>query len=560
MCWSQTLNFRKHSTYYRVSRIQLNSHVILTPVAIISPAQLASVPLKSPPHAAAETQISATKSRVFWGVSKRMKLLQTLVLRPLARDPLRTCLTILAVALGVAVVIGIDLAGNAAAGSFQSSLTTLLGTTDLQISANGSLDETLITKLTQLPIDARFSPVLEAQLLTSTGVSIDLFGVDLIAAAQETSQPAGTATPDALSLSTALARRLHLTSGTRLTLRLPTGPQTFRVSRLIDSKDSEFAILDIATAQQILNRYGKLDRIDVFLAPRQDFSTAAKAIRAALPTAVLVDTPGTRASENQRMLRAFRWNLRVLSYISLVVGAFLIYNTISISVVRRRPEIGILRAIGAARVHIFFLFLAEALLVGIAGSALGVALGRAMAEGLVGLIAQTVNALYTSSRPAAIHLTLASAAIAALTGLAIALLSALGPALEAMRVAPTEAMSRGSRETKFRLHTRRDLLLAAALRRPLLSRHPPAPRRRSSRLRLSFRPALHRSRRLRRSVARHRHRRPHAPQPAPPLRSRRSPRRTQSHRLARPHFHRRHRARHRHRHDVERRHHGRQLP
>jgi len=49
------------------------------------------------------------------------------------------------------------------------------------------------------------------------------------------------------------------------------------------------------------------------------------------------------------MLRAFRWNLRALSYISLLVGAFLIYNTISVSVVRRRPEIGILRALGTAR-------------------------------------------------------------------------------------------------------------------------------------------------------------------------------------------------------------------
>ena len=72
-------------------------------------------------------------------------------------------------------------------------------------------------------------------------------------------------------------------------------------------------------------------------------------IRSALPAAYQVEKPGTRGDENQRMLRAFRWNLRVLSYISLVVGAFLIYNTISVSVVRRRPEIGILRAMGMGR-------------------------------------------------------------------------------------------------------------------------------------------------------------------------------------------------------------------
>ena len=100
------------------------------------------------------------------------------------------------------------------------------------------------------------------------------------------------------------------------------------------------------------------------------------------------------------MLRAFRWNLRVLSYISLVVGAFLIYNTISVSVVRRRPEIGILRALGTAR-------LGDPLAVpgggpcswGWHGSVLGLLLGRLLAQGAVGLICRTVNALYTSSRP-----------------------------------------------------------------------------------------------------------------------------------------------------------------
>ena len=119
-----------------------------------------------------------------------------------------------------------------------------------------------------------------------------------------------------------------------------------------------------------------------------------------LPASYSLDKPGVRGEENQRMLRAFRWNLRVLSYISLVVGAFLIYNTISVSVVRRRPEIGILRALGAGRFAVLWLFLGEALLLGLAGSLLGVLLGRILAEGAVGLIADTVNSLYASSRPA----------------------------------------------------------------------------------------------------------------------------------------------------------------
>ncbi len=182
----------------------------------------------------------------------------------------------------------------------------------------------------------------------------------------------------------------------------------------------------------------------------------------------------------------------MLSYISLVVGAFLIYNTISVSVVSRRAEIGVLRAIGATRASIFLFFLAEALLFGIVGSALGILLGRAMAEGLVGLISVTVNSLYASSRPAAIALTWPVALSAVLTGIAVAVLSALAPSLEAMSVVPTEAMGRGARETIFRKRVNRNLwfaLCSAALGSLAASQ---GRARWPATLRLCRSPALHR--------------------------------------------------------------------
>ena len=86
------------------------------------------------------------------------RLIRSLILRPLRKDPTRTILTVLAIALGVAVVIAIELAGDAATGSFQSSLTTLVGKVDYEITANGGVDENYIAKLVALPIDARFSP------------------------------------------------------------------------------------------------------------------------------------------------------------------------------------------------------------------------------------------------------------------------------------------------------------------------------------------------------------------------------------------------------------------
>jgi putative ABC transport system permease protein len=392
-----------------------------------------------------------------------MKLLRTLILRPLIRDPLRTMIAILAVALGVGVVIAIDLAADAAAGSFQSSLETLAGKTDLEISANGRIDEHWIGRLASLPVNARFAPVLEAQAGISGVGAVPFYGLDFLAVAghaDEAGDEAGGV--DGIVVSKPLADRLKLKAGDWLTVELNGRAHRFRIAQAA-AAPSDFLALDIAPAQQVLDRYGKLDRIDVTVAPDEDLGRVERAIRQVLPPAYFIQKPGARGEENQRMLRAFRWNLRVLSYISLVVGAFLIYNAISISVVRRRAEIGILRALGAGRTAVFALFLAEALLLGIAGAAIGVVLGRALAGATVQLISGTVNSIFTTSRPAPVELSFGEAALGILIGALAALVSAFGPAREAMSVHPTEAMSRGARESHARLRWRRGLAWSAIL-------------------------------------------------------------------------------------------------
>jgi putative ABC transport system permease protein len=163
------------------------------------------------------------------------------------------------------------------------------------------------------------------------------------------------------------------------------------------------------------------------------------------------------------MLAGFRWNLRLLSYIALIVGAFLIYNTISVSVVRRRPETGIVRALGASRRAVLVAFLGEAAFFGLAGAALGVPVGRAMASGAVKLMAATVESLYVSSRPGSIELSAWSVLLAFAIGVGVAIVSALSPAREASLVSPVEAMARGRREYTARVHKSRDLWLALIL-------------------------------------------------------------------------------------------------
>jgi putative ABC transport system permease protein len=388
-----------------------------------------------------------------------MKLFRRLILRPLARDPLRSALTVFSVALGVAVIVAIDLAGDAATGSFRSSMETLTGKTDLEILANGGIEERYFGALSRLPLNAKFSPVMLGHARLPDVGSVPLYGVDLLG-------------KDALLVSRSLGNRVRPGVKARIAGRTI----TFDAVETIDRGPAEYVAMDIAAAQQALGRYGRLDRIDVDIAEGQDPEQVEQAIRTALPPSYLISRPGTRNEENGRMLRAFRWNLRVLSYISLVVGAFLIYNTISVSVVRRRGEIGVLRAVGAGRGTIFGIFLGEAMLLGAAGAMLGVGLGRLLAGGTVELIAGTVNALYTTSRPAAVELTWIETALGLGIGLAVAVFSALAPAREAMRVAPTDAMGRGAHEHRATLRWRRGLAGSAALAAiaAVLSQAPPA--------------------------------------------------------------------------------------
>ncbi|HWF09814.1 MAG TPA: FtsX-like permease family protein [Bryobacteraceae bacterium] len=393
-----------------------------------------------------------------------MKLFRRLILRPLGRDRARTALTILSIALGVAVVIAIELSGDAAAGSFESSLTTLVGKVDYEITANGGVDEQYIGKLAALPVNARFSPVIEQPVVIAGHGSTTLYGIDLIANGNGDSTDFDPSQLDNTAIvSDELAMRLGLAKGASIELKGRDRATAFTIRAIASKQNTGWIAIDIAAAQQLLDRYGKLDRIEVFLARGEDANNVERRIKATIPASWDVETPGARSEENRRMLRAFRWNLRILSYISLLVGAFLIYNTIAVSVVRRRGEIGTLRALGVGSRGVLAVFLGEAAMLGIAGSALGIVFGRILAAALLGMISDTVNALFTTSAPGAIALSPTSIIGALITGTAVAVVSALIPAREAARVAPAEAMRRAVVEHETRLHTRRDLAAAVAL-------------------------------------------------------------------------------------------------
>ena len=398
-----------------------------------------------------------------------LRLFARLFLRPLRNEPVRMALTIFAVALGVAVVVAIDLAGVAATGSFRSSVETLAGDADFEVTAVGGVPEQLVVQLALLPYPLRVRPRIEAYaVVADSGETVPLIGLDLVADAaltggdEQTAEWLQNGIQDAVWVSAELGHK----PGERINLIINDHLGSYSVRGLLRERSTfggRVVLMDVALAMRQLGRHGRLDRIVVKVPERPGLAQWEAILRKTLPPDVSLAPQGARTRENGKMLAAFRWNLRVLSYIALVVGAFLIYNTISVSVVRRRFDIGILRALGASRSGILAAFLAEAAFFGLAGSLLGLVLGRLMAVGAVRLIGATVESLYVSSTPAPISLTFGDALFATAVGMTVTVLSALSPSREAARVPPVEAMARGRREYQTRVRKTRDLLLAIIL-------------------------------------------------------------------------------------------------
>jgi len=407
-------------------------------------------------------------------------LFYRLMARPLFREPVRTALTILAIALGVAVVLAIELAGGAAAGSFRSSMETLAGENDLEITASGGVPENVVVTLATLPYPIRVSPRIEDYaVIADAKKSLPLIGLDLVAEGSAYAQSKFKIAADSQTQSASEHVFEHLGDADSIWVGSSAGYKTGdHVELLIndrvrnytvrgdypDSNGNESAIvMDLAAAQESLARYGRVDRILLRVPETPSLEEWQQRLRGVLPAGIEVRPQGVGTNENRRMLAAFRWNLRLLSYISLVVGAFLIYNTISVSVVRRRPEIGIVRALGASRGVIFAAFVGEAACFGLAGAFIGLPLGRFMATGAVRLMAATVESLYVSSRPGAIGLNAAAVLLALVIGVGVAVASSYSPAREASQVSPVEAMARGRPEYDMRVHKIRNLWLALVL-------------------------------------------------------------------------------------------------
>ena len=351
-----------------------------------------------------------------------------LPLRHLRQYPGRTLLGILGIALGTAVYLSISLAAASAIESFQAGVAAVAGKAQWRVQSPGApLNENLFARLSRLPGVKAAAPVVRSvlQLRGPHRGPVLLLGIDPFSEkdfrdyefAQEGGLPGRLSrrdwvgfltSPDAVLVGQPLASRLGLRVGDHLPVLVGAARKSLTVRGIFRSGsglyplDGAVLLMDVAAAQELLDRVGLLDYIDLLTT-----GTEARLpgwLKKELPAGVEAVRPGALEGRTQGLMAAYRLNLEILSAIALFVGMFFIYQSVTLSVVRRRREIGLLRTLGATPGQVLRLFLAEGLVSGLAGGALGLILGIGLAQGALALMTRNLTSLYTPVVAAEVHL------------------------------------------------------------------------------------------------------------------------------------------------------------
>lgn len=396
----------------------------------------------------------------------------------LRRRPGTALASLAAVASGVAVFVAILLAGSAARSSFVSAVQAVAGRATHEITAEGGLDETRFPALLELPHLAAAQPVVEGRVaveavlrgnetVRSPAPPLRLLGVDpfrvgpFLGEAGKGNAPVVRdqdlteflTDPNAVVLPQRWAEEAGAQAGDTLRVAAAGRIVTLRVLAVYEldalgdaARDS--AVIDIAAAQELLDKCGRLDRVDVSL--DEDDPAREAELSAALPPGERLQRPERRGERVARMIDAFRLNLLALGGLALVVGALLVFNAAQFSVVRRNALLGQLRALGITRPLLMGAVLAEVVSLGLVGGALGLALGSLLANRLAGRLAETITDLYAFVQVDVVPLTWPVALLVLLGTAGVAAAAGFFPALDAARTPPRMVGLRSREEGLFR--------------------------------------------------------------------------------------------------------------
>ncbi|MBM3299336.1 MAG: ABC transporter permease, partial [Deltaproteobacteria bacterium] len=383
-------------------------------------------------------------------------------LRYYRRHRLLSVLCLLGISLGVGILVAVQLINDCALASFSSSVDFLSGAaTHSIVSGYGRIEEGGFLKVWEHPKVKAASPVIEAmaETLETGGEPIRFVGIDpFLDAPFRTLMPRertqgqlveflASEVPVAY-LSSALMTRFGLKPGDSLTIL--TAGIHYKVTILGSIAPSgireadNLAVMDISAAQDFFGRAGYLDRIDIIA------GSDTEGLLEVLPHGLTITDANEQKSALKAMLYSFQLNLAAMSLLALFVGIFLIYNFAMFSVLSRRQDMSLMLTLGSDHRDLVAAFIGESILLGSAGSVLGIAFGFMVAWLSMDRVSSTISELYFHLNPGTVHLTAPIAAAGFAVGFVATLVGSGLPALEVAVTPPVLGMKRQSIEERAR--------------------------------------------------------------------------------------------------------------
>jgi len=381
-------------------------------------------------------------------------LLLTFSWQELRHHPWRNAAAVVAVMLGVALALSVHLINASALSEFSQAVRSVNGQPDLTLrAAQGQLDESLYARIASLPEVSVASPVLElstyAQAAGGARQSLRVLGVDALLLARLAPEllPRPADADDRFAFFAPATVFLNAAAQNALgaeSVQLQSGLNMLavRVAGSVAAGGGPLAVMDLGAAQDLFGRGGELTRIDLQLragVDRADFVRRQQSA-ADLPEQLQWSEPGDAVQRVSQLSRAYRINLTVLALVALFTGAFLVFSVLSLSVAKRAQQLALLGVLGlggATRLH---LVLCESLLLGLLGSAAGVALGTALAALALRLLGGDLGGGYFAGIAPALQWSWAAALTYGGLGVVAALVGGWWPARTAQQLPPAQSL------------------------------------------------------------------------------------------------------------------------
>lgn len=383
------------------------------------------------------------------------RLAKLLVFRTLREEKILTSLSVIGVALGIGLFIGVRVASERAIASFEADIRGINPLASHEILDRSGLDFSEDVYAPVRSIEDKSFPVLRAPgYLPGTKEAIEIVGVYTVRMTEYLGTKPGKRFDmedyfrelNGVLITRKFARDHSLQKGDIFEASVYEKVYRLRIADILDTPriPSDVAVMDIGNFQEYFEKVGSLTRID--LVTEDD---KAREIERVLPPNLSVQKKEKLIENQKGVLASFRNNLLFVSLIAVLVGMFLLYNTVFVSVVKRRTEIGILRGLGIGRITVMALFIIQGVILGLAGSSIGIVLGQFFAYFSVAAVERTMSTIYGGVSISDFFLTWKDGLGCLFVGSGVSLAASLIPSFESSKIKPNEAIWEGTLEMRY---------------------------------------------------------------------------------------------------------------